>query len=137
MTNFATFVNTKNKTDYPNFQFHYICFQKGDEYLLPEVLQAAGVIDEVVQKEIGANEESDTFLFYSTLLNPKSTGRVLLNSSDPFDKPLIYANYLSDEKGEDLQTFLESVRMVERLVETKAFAEAGAEIIDIEIPSCK
>lgn len=62
---------------------------------------------------------------------------MLLNSSDPLDKPLIYANYLSDENGEDLQTFLESIRMVERLVETKAFVEAGAEIIDIEIPKCK
>lgn len=137
VTNFATFIDTKNKSDYPNMEYHYTVFQKGDEYLLPELLQAAGIVDEIAQTELSANQETDTFLFYNTLLNPKSKGRILLNSSCPFHKPLIYPNYLSDEKGEDAQVFLESVKIAEKLTETKAFVEAGAEIVDINVPNCR
>lgn len=37
------------------------------------------------------------------LLHPKSTGRITLTSGDPFDRPLIDLNLLSDER--DIKVF--------------------------------
>ncbi|OZJ06716.1 hypothetical protein BZG36_00367 [Bifiguratus adelaidae] len=54
------------------------------------------------------------------LLNPRSTGRMELRSSNIQDKPVIYANYLSSEQ--DVQTIVEGIKWVRYMVkEDKQF----------------
>jgi choline dehydrogenase len=56
-----------------------------------------------------------------TLLKPKSRGFVGLDSSNPRDAPLIDPQYLSDEKGEDLQTLLRGLKWAEALLLSDSF----------------
>ncbi|KAI0670235.1 GMC oxidoreductase [Trametes maxima] len=57
----------------------------------------------------------------SLLLKPSSSGIVKLRSSDPYDHPLIDANYLADES--DLNILIKSVRFLLRLARTPPLSD--------------
>lgn len=52
----------------------------------------------------------DAFSVVPVLLKPKSTGRVMLRSKNPFHKPLIFPNYFGDDR--DLDTLVAGIKMV-------------------------
>ncbi|NKB65818.1 MAG: choline dehydrogenase [Candidatus Latescibacteria bacterium] len=58
-----------------------------------------------------------SFLFLPTLTQPQSTGSIALRSPDPFDPPVIRANYLQHEA--DIEVFLEGI------VRSRALAAAS------------
>jgi choline dehydrogenase len=62
--------------------------------------------------------ERDGFTFHVCQLRPESRGRVGLRSSDPFDDPAIFANYLSAE--EDRRALREGVRMMREVASQPA-----------------
>jgi choline dehydrogenase len=71
--------------------------------------------------------EGHGFTIGPTLLHPRSRGRILLRSSDPFAPALIRANYLSEE--DDARVLLAGLRLAHELAHTKAFAPyLGSEI---------
>lgn len=129
----------ENTTD-PNspasdMQYHYLIFPPSS-YNLLDMFRKHGLSDEVHNKFRKMNEKKYTMLVYNTLLKPKSAGRLLLKSKNPFDKPLLYANYYEDI--EDLYTILRAFKQHSlRLGETKAFKEAGFELEWIELDACK
>ncbi|HSP53256.1 MAG TPA: GMC family oxidoreductase N-terminal domain-containing protein [Cryobacterium sp.] len=55
------------------------------------------------------------------LLQPRSSGQVMLASADPFAAPLIEPRYLSDPDGADRATLLAGLAWCERLLQTPAF----------------
>ena len=62
-------------------------------------------------------------------MQPKSRGRLVLASADPADKPKLYANFLSDPGGEDLETLVRAFKIVRRLVAAPAMdAYRGEEV---------
>ena len=48
--------------------------------------------------------DKERFLVLTSLLQPKSTGSITLRSTDPFDHPVIDANYLSHP--DDISTLI-------------------------------
>jgi choline dehydrogenase len=50
------------------------------------------------------------------LLQPRSSGTVLLRSADPFELPAIDPRYLSDHEGEDEATLLRGLRLARRVL---------------------
>jgi choline dehydrogenase len=50
------------------------------------------------------------------LLEPRSSGSVLLRSADPFELPVIDPRYLSDAEGEDEATLLRGLRLARRVL---------------------
>lgn len=71
--------------------------------------------------------EGHGFTIGPTLLHPKSRGRILLRSSDPFASAVIHANYLSEE--EDARTLLAGLKLAHEIAHTRAFdAYRGPEI---------
>ena len=69
------------------------------------------------------------FSFHVSLLQPKSRGRITLASADPAAKPVLQANFLSDEGGEDLEGLVRGFKMVRRLVNAPAMdAYRGEEV---------
>lgn len=131
------FFNTVNATDkYPDLQTHYVHMGKESNFLLPRYMrETLGFNDAVVQSVVDANQKYNYFLALSILLNPKSKGEILLRSADPFDPPLINANYFDDE--EDLKTLVRGVRLSQKFMQTKSFRELGAAEIQLNIPECK
>ena len=52
-------------------------------------------------------------------VKPKSRGRIALRSSNPEDPPLIYANYLADQR--DVNTVVAGVHLMRNVMASKAF----------------
>jgi len=73
-------------------------------------------------------------IFLVTLLNPKSNGKVELRSSDPFDPPKIYHNYLSEQ--EDVDTLLRGIRILRNLSSVDMFHIYDGEDIRPRLPAC-
>ena len=114
--------------------FTYLLFKKGP--LTSTIAEAGGFIK--TQSDLPAPDiqyhfgpvffkahgfeqiEGHGFTIGPTLLHPKSRGRILLRSGDPFAHALIHANYLSEE--EDTRTLLAGLKLAHELAHTKAFA---------------
>jgi choline dehydrogenase len=68
------------------------------------------------------------FTLTPSLIHPKSMGTVRLRTNDPFDRPVIEANYLTDENGEDLRTLVNGVKLVREIgLEMLDSVEGGGE----------
>ncbi|KAM7349108.1 glucose dehydrogenase [FAD, quinone]-like [Cochliomyia hominivorax] len=75
---------------------------------------------------------------YSVLImpfHPKSIGHVWLNSSNPFDAPMIDANYF--ENPDDVEVMLEGIKEAIRISQTPAMQQIGARLLNISIPGCE
>tara|TARA_B100001121_G_scaffold115274_1_gene101482 strand:+ start:397 stop:1995 length:1599 start_codon:yes stop_codon:yes gene_type:complete len=57
----------------------------------------------------------------SCIMNPKSRGNVTLNSSNPLDLPNINPNFLSNQ--DDINTFLQSVKLARKIIKTKPLSD--------------
>lgn len=68
-------------------------------------------------------------------LVPKSRGVLLLNASNPDGPPLLYANYLSDER--DFIPLLKGVKFLLSLEKTEAFRSNGAYFVREPLPACR
>ena len=60
-------------------------------------------------------------IFLPILVQPDSTGEVRLRSGNPQDPPIINPNYLQQDA--DVQVFVQAVKLIRELANTKAFAE--------------
>jgi choline dehydrogenase len=60
-------------------------------------------------------------IFLAILVQPESVGTVTLRSSNPFDPPVVDPNYLQAQA--DVETFLETLKVIRRIAGGKAFAE--------------
>lgn len=130
------FFDTKNRSGlYPDIQTHYNLFKRSEQILLPRYLEELlGFEHEVSQSIIDANQEADILFALSILLNPKSAGQILLRSADPFDHPIIDANYLGDE--DDLKTLVRGARLTQQFMKTKVFREHDVEEVKLNLPEC-
>lgn len=80
----------------------------------------------------------NSFMSLVVLLHPKSRGTIQLQSSDPFDPPLIDPNYL--DHPDDIKALLKGINHVLKLAETKAFQTIGASPLDPyqeHLPACQ
>jgi choline dehydrogenase-like flavoprotein len=64
------------------------------------------------EKEVQSKKERNivTFSTIPVLLHPKSKGTIRLQSSDPFDPPLIDPNYL--DHPDDVKTLLRGLKIL-------------------------
>jgi choline dehydrogenase len=66
---------------------------------------------------------------------PKSRGRIMLNSTNPHDKPLIYHDFF--QNPEDLEKQILAIKETFKLSKTQALQKFGSRLHDIPIPACK
>ncbi|KAF2897783.1 hypothetical protein ILUMI_08394 [Ignelater luminosus] len=137
ITNFMGFINVKNDSMYPNLQLFHTVHYPDDQYLLPVISKSFNIPEEILTVFQEHNKHNSNMLLLPSITKPKSVGRVRLNSADSFDKPLIYPNYLSDEKNEDLELLLEGIKMFQRLVKTETLKKYKAEIVEYTLPNCQ
>ena len=135
LTNFMGFINTRNDSIYPNIQILHVLFDKNDNYLLPTLQNVMGLKDEITSIERQVNQKSPTLKIVPILSNPKSRGRIQLRSKNPFDKPLIYANYF--DNPEDIETLLGGIKFILKLLETAPVNKLNPQVIDLQIPGCE
>lgn len=133
ITDLVGYINTVNGTGYPDIELHHFEFNKesGGLKLLFEKMDLHADIAKKLYEE---NKQNEVAMVWVVLINPKSTGKISLNSANPFDKPSIFANYL--DKEDDWQTVLNGVKYQYDQIKTKAFKEHEGTVIHLPIPEC-
>lgn len=69
------------------------------------------------------------------MLQPRSRGNVTLKSADPYDKPLIYANYLCEK--DDLNAIVDGIKVVQKIAQTDALKKVGTKPIPTTYYGCE
>ncbi|KAK5638077.1 hypothetical protein RI129_012372 [Pyrocoelia pectoralis] len=134
--NLSAFVNSTKNADSPSLQIlHRLVnansFNRTDAEIAIDALQLPDNITDTIRD---TNRNSHTGQFLIGLSYPKSRGKVTLRSSDPFDKPLVYPNYLGN--NDDVATFIEGIRFVQRLVKTKHLERYHLEPLTYSLGDC-
>lgn len=97
-----------------------------------------GITDEWYWKVYGSMPLSvrlRTFVINPVLIRPNSIGRLKLRSSNFADHPKIHMNYFADLN--DLRTMVAGVRMVQKIIHTKAFQRFNTRLHDTPFPGCE
>uniref|UniRef100_A0A2M4ALF8 Putative glucose dehydrogenase fad quinone n=1 Tax=Anopheles triannulatus TaxID=58253 RepID=A0A2M4ALF8_9DIPT len=136
VTNLIGFVNTLNPSDpFPDIQYHFFQFEKGSGKLLV-FSEAVGYNDEISQSMLEAGTEADVVMALVVLLNPKSRGRVTLETREfnEFNPPKIVSGYLEHE--DDVAAVVRGIRRILKLVDTGTFREHEGELHRVRIGEC-
>ena len=123
-TSFTGFIRSNfSQDETPDLQFHqFILFAK-DEVGLKAIVELFGFTDDTSDSLREMIQEKDVLIMAPTLLHPKSCGRILLKSSDPFEKPYIYTGYLSEEI--DMKVLLEGIDFTTKFMKTASMQTDG------------
>lgn len=84
----------------------------------------------------GDTNRATSFLITVINLHQRSVGSVRLNTSSPYDFPLIDDNYLSDPENHDINVIYEGVQFVLQLIQTEPFQRIGASFQVKPIKQC-
>jgi choline dehydrogenase len=103
----VAFLKITDSPDPVDFQFHFAPMHLGEE---------PGKVDPY---DLDTYSREDGYIILPTLLKPKSSGYVGLNSADSRDMPLIDPRFLSDEA--DALTLLKGAKKAMEVMEAKAF----------------
>lgn len=93
-----------------------------------------GLSDKVYYKMFKPMEGKDICTFWPILQYPKSQGRIMLKSKNPYDDPIINGNFFDDPM--DVEIILEGIKYAIRLVDTEPFREFKPRINNLKVPGC-
>ena len=71
---------------------------------------------------------------FPAVLHPRSRGYITLNSTDPFDAPKIFANYLDEDH--DIKVLVEGIRFAIKLSQTSALKAYRMELDPTPVVGC-
>ncbi|KAL7289855.1 hypothetical protein TKK_0016253 [Trichogramma kaykai] len=132
---FLGFFNTKNASDdYPDIQFHHSLIPRYQDFKIDTVATALDFNQHLSNELKKLLRDSDLIFVCPTLINPKSVGYLKLKSSEPEDDVSIFANYF--DHSDDVETMLDSMKIVRALLSTETFEKLGIELVQLEIPEC-
>lgn len=131
------YVNTKyanSSLDWPDIEFHFVSGSTNSDGG-SQLRKAHGLTDAFYRSVFEPINNRDAWSIIPMLLRPRSVGSIRLRSSNPFDYPYIFPNYLSDEF--DLKTLIEGVKVAVALSRTKAMQRFGSRLSSIRWPGCE
>lgn len=131
--NLVGMINTVNHSGYPDIELQHFN-QRRQSKSFKTLLYAMDYEENVIKPLLQANEDGETNMVYVELLRPKSTGEILLRSTNPYDAPRIIPNYLHEK--DDVETLLRGIRFQTDFVKTKTFEEHEGILIRIPFDDC-
>ncbi|PSN49229.1 Glucose dehydrogenase [FAD, quinone] [Blattella germanica] len=135
---FLGFIRTNSSEDErPDIQISSFPFFRTDSQRLQDFTTFRGYKNDTINSLQNILKESDLFILSPSLLRPKSTGRVLLNSLNASIPPLIHSGYLSDKEGSDIKTMIEGIRFTIKVMETEVMKSYGAQRIKFYLSECE
>lgn len=93
-----------------------------------------GIKDDVFDNYFGKIFHKFAATFLAVVLHPTSTGEVYITSRDPKEHPFFDPKYLSHT--EDRKVLIEGLKMIPKLLDTKAMKNIGASLNKIHFPGC-
>ncbi|XP_072159633.1 glucose dehydrogenase [FAD, quinone]-like [Bemisia tabaci] len=124
----TVFVQTELSTEWnvPDIQYSYDVAQLGDFLLNPRLVGPARM------EPLGYY---DGLTIRPVVQKPKSRGRILLNTTDPFNSPpIIHNGYFT--RQEDLDTLVAGIKLAVRGIQTEAMQSIGAFMVKVPVPEC-
>lgn len=138
LTNLVTFIKTRKGATYPDVQIVNIRLPYNTTRKTTNgrnrLSNLFGYSDRVGRLYDELNMQSDTILMIPINVNDRSTGRVVLRSSDPRTYPKIHANQLS--YADELETLLRGIEFVVELSKTEPMVSAGLVLEPVMYPNC-
>nr|MBE5725237.1 putative glucose dehydrogenase [Cucujiformia] len=129
------FVNTHlGNRSWPDIQFHMAPASVNSD-AGARVRKVLGLTDHLYEKVYKPIANRDVFTLMPLLLRPRSRGWVRLQSKNPFDAPLINANYFEDPF--DIQTLVEGAKIAVKIAESNAFKQFGTRVYRVPFPNCE
>ncbi|XP_023338867.1 glucose dehydrogenase [FAD, quinone], partial [Eurytemora carolleeae] len=130
-------VSTKyvnRSADWPDIEFHFVSGSPASDGGR-QIRKAHGISDKMWEM-FKPLIHKDAWSVIPMILRPKSRGRIMLRSTNPFDKPLIYAGYFTHP--EDIKVLVEGVKIVIAMAKTNAFLAYGTKFYDqVKMPGCE
>ncbi|XP_038217472.1 glucose dehydrogenase [FAD, quinone]-like [Zerene cesonia] len=127
------FMNSKdrfNGTAWPDLELLFIGGGLKSDPLLAKNFNFDKKIFSETYSPLGKN----AFMIFPMLMRPKSKGRVMLQSSNPKDHPILIPNYF--EYPEDLQKIVEGIKVGIEISKQPAMQRLGAKMYDVPIEEC-
>ncbi|XP_059619921.1 glucose dehydrogenase [FAD, quinone]-like [Phlebotomus argentipes] len=132
---FVGFFNTVNITDrFPDIQFQYNLFKMGDKAIFPKFLEIMGYEDTINSILESAIDQGDILIAWIIHLQPKSMGKLKMQTANPLDPLMINHKYL--EKREDVDTLVRGIEMQKKFLLTNAFLQNQVTELQIPILTC-
>lgn len=132
--NINAFISVPDGKKLPDVQIDHNYFLPNTSYVYPVCRNIMSFTDEICKQFEEMNANSEMIIFFVSLCRPYSRGKILLRSKIPTDHPKIYSKYFSDKQ--DLDIFIESLKRLTDIVDTKSFNEAGAKLERIKFKDC-
>ncbi|XP_023947820.2 ecdysone oxidase-like [Bicyclus anynana] len=129
--NLSAFFSRHEDMSYPEFQSHLLIFRANSS----TAKQYLSIFkDDIVNSLIRYHSDKALYIFAFHLLHPLSRGVIYLNTSDPYDHPIIDANYYGDYR--DLKISVDGIKILSSLVNTPFFKSINAFIPRLNLPQC-
>ncbi|XP_055678494.1 ecdysone oxidase-like [Lutzomyia longipalpis] len=106
----------------------------GDKAIFPKFLEIMGYEESVTRALESAIEQGDLLVAWIILLQPKSFGKLKMQTANPLDTLLISNKYL--EKRDDLDTLVRGIEMQKNFLLTMAFQQHMIAELQIPILTC-
>ncbi|XP_059619918.1 glucose dehydrogenase [FAD, quinone]-like isoform X1 [Phlebotomus argentipes] len=135
MLNLVGFYNTLNNSlPYPDIQFHTLYFRR----IAPQMkgyLKAMQFTPEVEKYMEKAHEKYDILCLMVTLLKQDVPGKIELRSTDPFDHPKIFPNYMAGKS--ELETAIRGIRRIQEYMKTESYKMHDPDLFKIDLKNCE
>ncbi|KAJ9600021.1 hypothetical protein L9F63_009685, partial [Diploptera punctata] len=109
--------------DYPDILFGYVSFV------------APGKNETCTTNVVSATDYYNAMMFWAINIRPESRGYITINSSVPFDLPLIYPNYFNNTR--DLEVIIDGYNMGIEALETESLKNAGFKVSKNKASGCE
>ncbi|CAB0043387.1 unnamed protein product [Trichogramma brassicae] len=130
------FVNTiyaNESGTYPDIQFHMAPASINSDAGV-QVRKVLGITDEIYDTVYRPIANKDAWTIMPLLLRPRSRGSVRLRNSNPFQAPIIDANYFDHPL--DIATLVEGAKIAMQVSEARAFKQFGSRVHRVKLPGC-
>ncbi|XP_027854504.2 uncharacterized protein LOC114133079 [Aphis gossypii] len=132
---FGGFLNTgmsgSSFADIEVFQYY---IPKNTFSRLCQLKSIFGFSDTLLSVYAKLNYDRAISIFTMALINTKSTGKILLRSTNPLDNPIIVGNLLTDKS--DIKSFLEAIKLLSKIEKSDGMRLVNAKIEDIVLDGC-
>ncbi|KAB0800225.1 hypothetical protein PPYR_05965 [Photinus pyralis] len=130
-----SFLQTKRSknTKYPDVEILMIPSINSDE----STAKFWNIEENVLEDVLKDNDPRRSFTIAGFLMHPKSKGFMRLNSSNPFDYPVINPMLLSDPDGVDIETMYQMIELVLEMVKTEPFKKLDTKLRHAPLSACK
>lgn len=138
LSRLISFFKSKPEFKYPDLQLAHIKVPFNTANCTPNnksiVSNYFGYNDEISKLYEELNALSDIILIVPVLVQPTSTGRIMLKSTNPLENPKIFADYLT--RDEEIESLMYGTEFVTKLSKTKAMQDAGLVLEHLNVKEC-